>query len=227
MDVLTLSRVQFALTIMFHYLFPPLTIGLGVVLAGYAVLDGFGLGVGILHPVARTDTERQILLNSIGPIWDGNEVWLVTFGGAMFAAFLEAYATIFSSFYIAFMLVLLALIFRAVSIDEECFRTSVGLDTRGPEHSGDRQYPAGHLPAPGGLRVSLVLGHDRRAGLPVRVGALSEPGDFPSESGKQLDHLQRRVVAAHAGNHGDHRGVGHAVCAGVHGCCLLGVSRQG
>lgn len=90
---------------------------LGVLLAGYAVLDGFDLGVGILHPVARTDEERRIFLNAIGPIWDGNEVWLVTFGGAMFAAFPEAYATVFSGYYLAFMAVLGALIFRAVSIE--------------------------------------------------------------------------------------------------------------
>lgn len=90
---------------------------LGVLLAGYAVLDGFDFGVGILMPLARTDRERRVILNSIGPIWDGNEVWLVTFGGAMFAAFPELYATVFSGFYIAFMLVLLALIFRAVSIE--------------------------------------------------------------------------------------------------------------
>lgn len=90
---------------------------LGVLLAGYAILDGFDLGVGILHPIARTDTERRILLNSIGPIWDGNEVWLVTFGGALFAAFPEAYATAFSGFYVAFMALLFALIFRAISIE--------------------------------------------------------------------------------------------------------------
>jgi cytochrome d ubiquinol oxidase subunit II len=90
---------------------------LGVLLAGYAVLDGFDLGVGILHPVARTDVERRTFLNAIGPIWDGNEVWLVTFGGAMFAAFPEAYATAFSGFYAAFMAVVFALIFRAVSIE--------------------------------------------------------------------------------------------------------------
>lgn len=90
---------------------------LGALLAGYAVLDGFDLGVGILHPLARTDNERRIFLNSIRPIWDGNEVWLVTFGGALFAAFPEAYATIFSAFYTAFMLVLTALIFRATAIE--------------------------------------------------------------------------------------------------------------
>ena len=60
----------------------------GVLLAGYALLDGFDLGVGILHPfVPRTDRERRVSMNSIGPLWDGNEVWLVTFGGALFAAF--------------------------------------------------------------------------------------------------------------------------------------------
>jgi len=90
---------------------------MGVLLVGYAVLDGFDLGVGILHPLARTDHERRLFINSIGPIWDGNEVWLVVFGGALFAAFPEAYATVFSGFYLAFMLLLAALIFRAVSIE--------------------------------------------------------------------------------------------------------------
>jgi cytochrome d ubiquinol oxidase subunit II len=90
---------------------------LGVLLTGYAILDGFDLGVGILHLSARDDRERRILLNSIGPLWDGNEVWLVTFGGAMFAAFPHAYATIFSGFYLAFVVLLLALIFRAISIE--------------------------------------------------------------------------------------------------------------
>ncbi len=91
---------------------------LGVLLAGYALLDGFDLGVGMVHPfAARNDRERRLALNSIGPLWDGNEVWLVTFGGALFAAFPEAYATIFSGFYDALMLVLLGLILRAVSIE--------------------------------------------------------------------------------------------------------------
>src|SRR5688572_12831501 len=90
---------------------------IGVLLIGYAILDGFDLGVGILHLCVRTDHDRRILLNSIGPLWDGNEVWLVTFGGALFAAFPDAYATAFSAFYLAFMGLLLALIFRAVSIE--------------------------------------------------------------------------------------------------------------
>jgi len=86
-------------------------------LMGYAILDGFDLGVGILHPLARTNRERRLFVNSIGPLWDGNEVWLVTFGGALFAMFPEAYATVFSGFYVAFMMLLFALIFRAVSLE--------------------------------------------------------------------------------------------------------------
>ena len=99
---------------------------LGILLAGYAVLDGFDLGVGILHPLARTDGERRMFINSIGPIWDGNEVWLIVFGGALFAAFPVAYATVFSGFYLPFMALLMALIFRAVSIEFRSKMTSRG-----------------------------------------------------------------------------------------------------
>jgi cytochrome bd ubiquinol oxidase subunit II len=90
---------------------------LGVLLTGYGVLDGFDLGVGILHLFARDDDERRIFLNSIGPLWDGNEVWLVTFAGALFAAFPNAYALAFSGFYLPLMCVLVCIIFRAVSIE--------------------------------------------------------------------------------------------------------------
>jgi cytochrome d ubiquinol oxidase subunit II len=90
---------------------------LGFLLIGYAILDGFDFGVGILHLFSRGDTERRTLLNAIGPVWDGNEVWLVTAGGALFAAFPHAYATVFSGFYLAMMLLLFALIFRAVAIE--------------------------------------------------------------------------------------------------------------
>lgn len=90
---------------------------LGVLLTGYAVLDGFDLGVGGLHLLARSDHERRVFLNSIGPLWNGNEVWLVVFGGALFAAFPVAYAAAFSGFYLPFMLVLFALIFRGVAIE--------------------------------------------------------------------------------------------------------------
>jgi cytochrome bd ubiquinol oxidase subunit II len=95
---------------------------LGVLLAGYAILDGFDLGVGILHPLAKTDEERRLFIAAIGPVWDGNEVWLITFGGALFAAFPEAYATVFSGFYLVLMVLLFALIFRAISIE---FRSKV------------------------------------------------------------------------------------------------------
>lgn len=95
---------------------------IGILLAGYAFLDGFDLGVGIVFYAAKTDEERRLFMNSIGPIWDGNEVWLVTFGGALFAAFPEVYATSFSAFYLPFMLLLVSLIFRAVSME---FRSKV------------------------------------------------------------------------------------------------------
>jgi cytochrome d ubiquinol oxidase subunit II len=89
----------------------------GVLLTGYAILDGFDLGVGALHLLTRKDEHRRLMINAIGPVWDGNEVWLVTGGGALFAAFPEVYATVFSGFYLAFMLVLCVLIFRAVAIE--------------------------------------------------------------------------------------------------------------
>lgn len=91
---------------------------IGVLFVGYSVLDGFDLGVGSLTPfLAKNDKEKSALLNSISPFWDGNEVWLLTAGGALFAAFPQAYATVFSGFYLALMLVLFSLIFRAVSIE--------------------------------------------------------------------------------------------------------------
>jgi cytochrome bd ubiquinol oxidase subunit II len=89
----------------------------GVLFTGYAMLDGFDLGIGGLHLFTSTDEERRVMLNSIGPVWDGNEVWLVTGGGALFAAFPDVYATVFSGFYLAFVLLLVALIFRAVAIE--------------------------------------------------------------------------------------------------------------
>ncbi len=90
----------------------------GFLLAGYSILDGFDLGTGILFPyLARNGRERESVLSTIWPFWDGNEVWLLTGGGALFAAFPHAYATVFSGFYIPLMLVVFALIFRAVSLE--------------------------------------------------------------------------------------------------------------
>ena len=91
---------------------------IGVLLAGYAVLDGYDLGVGALYPfVTRNEREKTALRSAIGPVWDGNEVWLITGAGALFAAFPFVYATVFSGFYLAVMLLLFSLIFRAVSIE--------------------------------------------------------------------------------------------------------------
>jgi cytochrome bd ubiquinol oxidase subunit II len=91
---------------------------IGVLLVGYALLDGFDLGVGILSPfIARGAEQRGLLMETIGPVWDGNEVWLLTMGGALFAAFPIVYATVFSGFYLALMLLLLALILRAVAME--------------------------------------------------------------------------------------------------------------
>ena len=90
---------------------------------GYFVLEGFDFGVGILLPViGRSDAERRTLINAIGPVWDGNEVWLITAGGATFAAFPLWYATMFSGFYLALLIILLALIVRGVAFE---FRSKV------------------------------------------------------------------------------------------------------
>lgn len=88
-----------------------------ILLMGYAILDGFDLGVGMLHLFSKKDADRRLLLNAIGPLWDGNEVWLVTAGGALFAGFPEIYATLLSAFYDPVMVLLGGLIFRAVAIE--------------------------------------------------------------------------------------------------------------
>src|SRR6478752_4882843 len=93
-------------------------IAIAVLWTGYLFLEGFDLGVGMLMKgFARNNTERRVLLNTIGPVWDGNEVWLLTAGGATFAAFPEWYATMFSGFYLPLLLILVALIVRAVAIE--------------------------------------------------------------------------------------------------------------
>jgi cytochrome d ubiquinol oxidase subunit II len=103
---------------------PTIWFGLiGILLTGYAILDGFDLGIGMLLPTIKDDLDRQILLNAIGPVWDGNEVWLLVGGGGLFAAFPDVYATVFSGFYLPFILLLVALIFRAAAIE---FRSKLG-----------------------------------------------------------------------------------------------------
>src|SRR3954451_14770717 len=91
---------------------------IAVLWAGYFLLEGFDFGVGMLLPVlARDNRERRLLINTIGPVWDGNEVWLLVAGGATFAAFPEWYATLFSVFYLPLLLILVALILRGVAFE--------------------------------------------------------------------------------------------------------------
>lgn len=89
----------------------------GAVITGYAILDGFDLGAGALHLFLKKEQSRRIALNAIGPVWDGNEVWLVIAGGALFAGFPVAYAAIFSAFYVPFFIFLIGLIWRGVAIE--------------------------------------------------------------------------------------------------------------
>jgi cytochrome d ubiquinol oxidase subunit II len=119
----------------------------GVLFTGYAMLDGFDLGIGALHLFTNKDDERRLMLNAIGPVWDGNEVWLVTGGGALFAAFPNVYATVFSGFYLALYLLLAALIFRAVAIE---FRS------KRPERWWRQTWDIGF--AGGSILSSLLIG---------------------------------------------------------------------
>src|SRR6266496_5493547 len=91
---------------------------IAILWSGYFVLEGFDFGVGILLPfLGRDDSDRRVLINTIGPVWDGNEVWLLVAGGATFAAFPQWYATLFSGFYLALFLILVALIVRGVAFE--------------------------------------------------------------------------------------------------------------
>jgi cytochrome bd ubiquinol oxidase subunit II len=117
---------------------------IAILWSGYFVLEGFDFGVGILVPfLGHDDIERRVLINTIGPVWDGNEVWLLTAGGAMFAAFPLWYASLFSGFYLALLLILVALIVRGV-----CFEFRSKVDSPRWRASWDRAIFAGSaLPA--------------------------------------------------------------------------------
>jgi cytochrome d ubiquinol oxidase subunit II len=139
-----------------------------VLFAGYAVLDGFDLGVGVLHLFARDERQRRTGMHAIGPVWDGNEVWLLAGGGALFAAFPPVYATVFSGFYVALMLALLALIFRAVSIE---FRGQ--MDRPGWRRLWDWSFGLGSLIA--AVIFGVAVGNVLR-GLPIEAdGSLNVP----------------------------------------------------
>src|SRR5690349_24748199 len=112
---------------------------IAVLWTGYFFLEGFDFGVGVLTKLlARDRPERRVLINTIGPVWDGNEVWLLTAGGATFAAFPEWYATLFSGFYLPLLIILLALIVRVVAFE-----------WRGQNHDDPRRRRADRAPVVG------------------------------------------------------------------------------
>ena len=125
----------------------------GVLFTGYAMLDGFDLGVGAAGSLHQGRSGTAHFLDAIGPVWDGNEVWLVTGGGALFAAFPNVYATVFSGFYLAFVLLLVALIFRAVAIE---FRSKRPMLLVAPD-AGDISFSAGSIVS--NLLIGVAMGN--------------------------------------------------------------------
>jgi len=133
---------------------------IAVLWTGFFVLEGFDFGVGMLKGVVgRTDAERRVAINTIGPLWDGNEVWLIVAGAGMFAAFPEWYATMFSAFYLALLLLLVALILRGLSFEYRGKR-----DSPGWRRGWDTSSAIGSLVAP--LLIGVALG-DLLSGLPI------------------------------------------------------------
>ena len=135
---------------------------IAVLWIGYFTLEGFDFGVGMLLPVlAKDDRERRVMINTIGPVWDGNEVWLLVAGGATFAAFPEWYATLFSGFYLPLLLILLALIVRGrrVRVPRQGPRRPVAQ----PLGRGDRRRLVRPVAAVGrGVRQHRARRPDRR-----------------------------------------------------------------
>jgi len=133
---------------------------IAVLWTGFFVLEGFDFGVGMLKGfVGKTDDERRVAINTIGPLWDGNEVWLIVAGASMFAAFPEWYATMFSAFYLALLVLLVALILRGLSFEYRGKRDSAAW-----RRGWDRSSAIGSLVAP--LLIGVALG-DLLVGLPI------------------------------------------------------------
>lgn len=171
---------------------------IGVLFIGYVVLDGFDLGAGIVSLFFKKADDRKTILSAIGPVWDGNEVWLLTGGGALFAAFPQVYATVFSGFYEAMMLVLLALILRAVSIE---FRNAVSC----PRWA--RIWDLGF--GIGSLLVAILLGvafGNLLRGLPLDASGIYRAGFF-----------------ALLNPYGLIAGIFSVLVLSLHGICYLGV----
>ncbi|MBT1002102.1 cytochrome d ubiquinol oxidase subunit II [Paenarthrobacter sp. DKR-5] len=144
---------------------------IAVLWTGYLFLEGFDLGVGMLMKLfARDETERRVLLNTIGPVWDGNEVWLLTAGGATFAAFPLWYASLFSALYVPLVIVLLGLIFRAVAFE---YRGKV--DDQRWRNRWDWAIAAGSFIAAFGVGAALAL---TTTGLPLDANGDRVGGPF-------------------------------------------------
>ena len=140
---------------------------IGVLLIGFAVTDGFDLGVGVLSPlVAKTDMEKRIALNAIGPVWEGNQVWLILGGGAIFAAWPPLYAVSFSGFYLAMFVLLAALIMRPVGIKYRSKRPEAAWRARWDASSSTSVCGSAHawphtIPSPGRITLaSSTIGDD-------------------------------------------------------------------
>lgn len=154
-------------------------IAIAVLWTGYLFLEGFDLGVGMLMKLfARDNTERRVLLNTIGPVWDGNEVWLLTAAGATFAAFPLWYASLFSALYLPLLLVLVALIFRAVAFE---YRGKV--DTEQWRNTWDWAIAVGSFVAAFGVGATLALS---TTGLPLDANGDRDGGPFSWFSGYAL-----------------------------------------
>lgn len=144
---------------------------IAVLWSGYLFLEGFDLGVGMhMKLLARDEKERRVLLNTIGPVWDGNEVWLITAGGALFAAFPLWYASLFSALYIPLLVVLVGLIFRAVSIE---YRGKMDSDRW--RNRWDWGLALGSFVAAFGVGAALAL---TTTGLPINAYGDREGGAF-------------------------------------------------
>jgi cytochrome d ubiquinol oxidase subunit II len=144
---------------------------IAVLWTGYLFLEGFDLGVGMLMKLfARNNTERRVLLNTIGPVWDGNEVWLITAGAATFAAFPLWYASLFSALYLPLLVVLVALIFRAVAFE---YRGKVDSDSW--RVRWDWAIAVGSFLAAFGVGAALAL---TTTGLPLNANGDREGGPF-------------------------------------------------